>query len=47
MSNRIEEMYNSDLFPLRKLNPDDDEYRKALDSLVEAESVLLKTFPEI
>ena len=47
MSNIIEEMYNGDLFPSGKLNPDDNEYRRALDSLVEAESALLKKYPEI
>lgn len=47
MSNIIEEIYNSDLFLCRKLNTDDDEYRKALDSLVEAEDALLEDHPEI
>lgn len=46
MSNIIEEMYNGDLFTSGKLTPDDKEYRKALDSLVEAESALLKKYPE-
>lgn len=47
MSNIIEEMYYSDLFPSGKLTPNDDEYHKALDFLVEAESALLETYPEI
>ena len=47
MSNIIEEIYNSDLFLCRKLNTDDDEYRKALDSLVEAEDALLEDHHEI
>ena len=47
MSNIIEEMYNGDLFPSGKLNPDDNEYSKALDSLVEAENALLEAYPEI
>ena len=47
MKNIIEEMYNGDLFPIGRLNHNDNEYRKAMDNLVTAESALIKTYPEI
>lgn len=45
--NIIEEMYNGDLFPVSPYAHSSEEYRKAIDELVAAESELLKAFPQI
>lgn len=45
--NIIEEMYNGDLFPVSTYAHSSEEYRKAIDELVAAESELLKAFPQI
>lgn len=45
--NIIEEMYNGDLFPIGTYSHDSKEYKKAMDSLVVAETELLNTYPQI
>ena len=43
----IEEMYNGDLFPIGTYSNSSKEYKKAMDSLVAAETELLNTYPQI
>lgn len=43
----IEKMYNGDLFPVGTYSHDSKEYKKAMDSLVAAETELLNTYPQI
>ena len=45
--NIIEEMYNGDLFPVGTYSNSCEEYKKAMDSLVAAETELLNTYPQI
>ena len=45
--NIIEEMYNGDLFPIGTYSNTSMEYKKAMDTLVAAETELLNTYPQI
>ena len=45
--NIIEEMYNGDLFPVGTYSNSCEEYKKAMDSIVAAETELLNTYPQI
>ena len=45
--NIIEEMYNGDLFPVGTYSNSSKGYKKAMDSLVAAETELLNTYPQI
>lgn len=44
--NIIEEMYNGDLFPVGTYSNSNEEYKKAMDSLVAAETELMDTYPQ-
>ena len=45
--NIIEEKYNGDLFPIGTYSNSGKEYKKAMDSLVAAETELLNAYPQI
>ena len=45
--NIIEEMYNGDLFPIGTYSNSSNEYKKAMDPLIAAETELLNTYPQI
>ena len=42
-----EELYNGDLFPIGSYSNSDEEYKKAMYSLVAAETELLNAYPKI
>lgn len=45
--NIIEEMYNGDLFPIGTYDHCSQKYKNAMDKLVEAETELLKNYPQV
>lgn len=46
MKNILDELYDSGLFHLTKISDVGDVYRKAMERLLEAETELLKAFPD-
>lgn len=46
MKNILDELYDLDLFHLTEIEDVDGAYKSAMDRLVDAESELLKTFPD-
>jgi len=45
--NIIEEMYSGDLFPIGTYDHCSQEYKNAMDKLVDAETELLKDYPQV
>ena len=46
MKNILDELYDCNLFHLTKITDVGDEYRKAMEHLLKAETELLKAFPD-